>query len=132
MPWEILKQRADALTRQTCAVCLAARDPRTPWPAKALAVCVAAYAVSPVDLIPDFIPVLGYLDDLILIPAGVALVVRLIPKTVWDDSLAKASEPVINKRAGRIAGAAIVLLWLLAAAFVFRIIVGAMRRGAKP
>ena len=83
-----LKAKARSLKQETHAIYLAARDPRTPWYARALVWCVAAYAFSPIDLIPDFIPVLGYLDDLIIIPAGLALVVRLIP----PEALAQARE----------------------------------------
>jgi len=74
-----LKQWARALKRDVLALYLAARDPRVPWYAKALALVTAAYALSPIDLIPDFIPVLGYLDDLILLPGLIWLTVRLIP-----------------------------------------------------
>lgn len=73
------KQWARLLKRDAHALYLAARDPRVPWYAKAMAIAVARYALSPINLIPDFIPVLGYLDDLIIVPAGIALVVRLIP-----------------------------------------------------
>ena len=73
------KQWARTIKRDAHALYLAARDPRVPWYAKALAIAVAAYALSPIDLIPDFVPVLGYVDDLIIVPAGIALVIRLIP-----------------------------------------------------
>lgn len=79
---ESLKQRARELKREAHALYLAARHPQTPWYAKVLAAGIAAYALSPIDLIPDFVPILGYLDDLILIPAGIALAVRLIPESV--------------------------------------------------
>jgi uncharacterized membrane protein YkvA (DUF1232 family) len=87
---EKLKQRAKTLNRDTLAVWYASRDARTPWYARALAVLVAAYAFSPIDLIPDFIPVLGYLDDLILIPAGIALVIHWIPAGVMSEARIKA------------------------------------------
>ena len=74
-----VRRWARALVRDVHAVALAARDPRVPWYAKALALAVAAYALSPIDLIPDMIPVLGYLDDLLIVPLGLALVVRMIP-----------------------------------------------------
>ena len=77
---------------QVHALLLAYRDPRTPWYAKALAVLVAAYALSPIDLIPDFIPVLGQLDDLLLVPLGIALAVRLIPREVLADCRARARQ----------------------------------------
>src|SRR5207248_1616657 len=73
------RQRARALKQETLALCFALRDPRVPWYARLLAAGVVAYALSPIDLIPDFIPVLGYLDDLILVPVGIALVLKLIP-----------------------------------------------------
>jgi len=74
-----LKAWARSLKRDVVALWIAARDPRVPWYAKALAGAVAAYALSPIDLIPDFIPVVGYLDDLLIVPAGIWLAVRLIP-----------------------------------------------------
>jgi uncharacterized membrane protein YkvA (DUF1232 family) len=116
-----LKQRARALKRDTLAVWFAARDPRTPWYAKALAVLVAAYAFSPIDLIPDFIPVLGYLDDLILIPAGIALVVKLIPAEVMVDARVKASLQT-EKPVNWVIGALTLLVWGLAIFFVGRAI----------
>lgn len=100
--FEGLKSWARTLTRDVIALWLAARDPRTPWYAKAAAGAVAAYALSPIDLIPDFIPVLGYLDDLILVPLGIALAVRLIPPVLLDEFRAVAtlrSERPTSKRA---------------------------------
>ncbi len=87
---DTLKERTRLLKRDTLALWYASRDMRTPWYASLLAVVVAAYALSPIDLIPDFIPVLGYLDDLILIPAGIALTLRLIPLEVMADARARA------------------------------------------
>lgn len=86
-----LKDWARSLKREVHAIYLAARDPRTPWYAKALAICVAGYALSPIDLIPDFIPVLGYLDDVILVPLGILAVVKLIPPQVMAESRVAAS-----------------------------------------
>ncbi|RUU78974.1 DUF1232 domain-containing protein, partial [Mesorhizobium sp. M7A.F.Ca.CA.002.05.1.1] len=80
-----LNEWARTIKRDVHALYLAARDPRTPWYAKALAVCVASYALSPIDLIPDFIPVIGYLDDVILVPLGVLAVVRMIPPEVMAE-----------------------------------------------
>jgi uncharacterized membrane protein YkvA (DUF1232 family) len=85
-----LKSRARGLKRELVALALAYRDPRTPWYAKVVCVAVLAYALSPIDLIPDFIPVLGYLDDLILVPAGVLLAVKLMPPEVLAEARAKA------------------------------------------
>src|SRR3982074_897192 len=88
---ERTKQWARTLKRDVVAVWIAARDPRVPWYAKALALAVAAYALSPIDLIPDFIPVLGYLDDLIIVPLGIWLVIALIPEDVMREYRAMAS-----------------------------------------
>ena len=79
---EELKQRARYLKAETFALYLAARDPRTPWYAKLAVAGIVAYAFSPIDLIPDFVPVLGYLDDLVLIPAGIALAMKSVPDQV--------------------------------------------------
>src|ERR671933_1645183 len=89
-----LRRRARLLKRDTYALYLAARDPRTPWYAKVLAAVVVAYALSPLDLIPDFIPVLGYLDDLLIVPAGIALAVKLVPAPVMAECRAQAHEVV--------------------------------------
>jgi uncharacterized membrane protein YkvA (DUF1232 family) len=86
-----LKNRARALKRDVSAICIARRDPRVPWYAKALAIVVAAYALSPIDLIPDFIPVLGHLDDLIIVPLGIWLVIALIPADVMAECRALAT-----------------------------------------
>jgi uncharacterized membrane protein YkvA (DUF1232 family) len=83
-------RRALALRKNGRALYLAVRDPRVPWYAKATLAAVAAYAVSPVDLVPDFIPVLGQVDDMVLLPLGIALAIRLIPEDVWQDCLARA------------------------------------------
>ena len=96
------------------AVYFAARDPRTPWSVRLLAAAVAAYALSPIDLIPDFIPVLGYLDDLIIVPVGLILVVRLLPPHILESSRLKASEALERPRS-RSAAAVIVGIWLLCA-----------------
>src|ERR1043165_3053854 len=79
------RQWSRTIRRDAHALYLAARDPRVPWYAKALAIAVAAYALSPIDLIPDFVPVLGYLDDLVIVPAGIALVIRLIPAPIMAE-----------------------------------------------
>lgn len=109
-PW---KQWARLVRRDAHALCLAARDPRVPWHAKALAAAVAAYALSPIDLIPDFIPVLGYLDDLLLLPLGIAMVVRLIPPDVMAEHRAVAAAAA-DRPVSRTAAAAIVTAWLAA------------------
>lgn len=115
-----LKQRARNLKAETFALYLAARDPRTPWYAKLLVAGIVAYALSPIDLIPDFIPVFGYLDDIILIPAGIALAIRLIPQPVMADCRDRASNAMENgKPVSLLAGAVIILIWLaLTALFI--------------
>jgi uncharacterized membrane protein YkvA (DUF1232 family) len=112
--WRRLAQWARALKRDTHAVYLAAFDPRVPWYAKALALGVAAYALSPIDLIPDFIPVVGLVDDLIIVPLGIALVAKMIPDSVMAEhraAAARAARPV--SRAG---AAAVMAIWVVAAA----------------
>ena len=104
---------ARAIRRDAHALYLAARDPRTPWYAKALAVAIAAYALSPIDLIPDFIPVLGLIDDLLIVPAGIALVVRLIPPAIIAEHRATAAAAA-DRPVSCVAAAAIVALWLAA------------------
>ncbi len=112
-----LKQRARHLKAETFALYLAARDPRTPWYAKLLVAGIVAYAFSPIDLIPDFVPVLGYLDDLILIPIGIALAIKLVPHQVLAECRARAQETTQNgKPVSRVAGAVIVVIWLVLAA----------------
>ncbi|MEC5399836.1 YkvA family protein [Uliginosibacterium sp. H1] len=112
-----LRGQARTLKQHTLTVWFAARDPRTPWFVRLLALCVAAYALSPIDLVPDFIPVLGYLDDLILIPLGLALVIRLTPPAVLVDARQRAST-VAQRPVSRIAAACIVALWLLTLALL--------------
>jgi uncharacterized membrane protein YkvA (DUF1232 family) len=108
-----LKARARALKNEVFAVYLAARDPRTPWYAKALIFFIVAYTLSPIDLIPDFIPVLGYLDDLIITPGGLWLAVRMIPPEVLAEARAAASTHSVDRRAGRFGMLIILLLWLI-------------------
>jgi uncharacterized membrane protein YkvA (DUF1232 family) len=112
-----LKQWARSLKRDIVALWIAGRDPRVPWYAKAVAAAVAAYALSPIDLIPDFIPVLGYLDDLIIVPLGIMLALRLIPPALIAEFRAEAArrEALPTSRA---AAAGIVALWLAAAALL--------------
>ncbi|HOX48907.1 MAG TPA: YkvA family protein [Spirochaetales bacterium] len=109
---ERLKARAESLRRETYALYLAFREPGVPWYAKAFTALVVGYALSPVDLIPDFIPVLGYLDDLVLIPAGIALARKLIPAQVLADCRARAERELAGKKlTSRWAGAVIILVW---------------------
>jgi uncharacterized membrane protein YkvA (DUF1232 family) len=107
------KQWARAIKRDVIAIWLAAKDPRTPLTARILAACVAAYALSPVDLIPDFVPVLGYLDDLLIVPLGILAVVKLIPAPLMAEHRAAATL-IAAKPVSRIGLAVIIALWLLA------------------
>ncbi|TIS78832.1 MAG: DUF1232 domain-containing protein [Mesorhizobium sp.] len=111
------KNWARSIKRDVVALWLAARDPRTPWYAKATAACVAAYALSPIDLIPDFIPILGYLDDLLIVPLGILLAVQMVPPHLMSEfrATAKAREAQPVSRWGAVA---IIVLWLLAAASI--------------
>ena len=106
------KEWARSIKRDVIALWLAGKDSRTPWLAKALAIAVAAYALSPIDLIPDFIPILGYLDDLLIVPLGIVAVVALIPPLLMEEfrrnALAVAQRPVSHTAAAFIA-----TIWLL-------------------
>lgn len=113
------KQWARTIKRDVHAVWLAARDPRTPWFAKVLAVVVAAYAVSPIDLIPDFIPVLGYVDDIIIVPLGILLVVKLIPPEVMNEHRETADE-ASERPVSRIAAGVFIAIWIVFATFLAR------------
>src|SRR5215471_11941416 len=113
---ESLRRTARALKQDTLALYLAVRDPRTPWYAKAVAAAVVAYAFSPFDLIPDFIPVIGYLDDLIVVPLGITLALKLVPTQVIADCRARASAAA-GRPTSRLGAAFMVAVWLLAAAW---------------
>ena len=108
------KQNASELKIQIYALYLAYRNPGTPWYAKAFAALVVGYAFSPIDLIPDFVPVLGYLDDLILLPLGIKIALQLIPTDIMAESRIKASELSRTiKPVSYLAGAVIVLFWIV-------------------
>ena len=117
------RRRAKQLKTDVYALYLASKDPRTPWYAKILIACVVGYAFSPIDLIPDFIPVLGYMDDLILVPMGIALALKMIPPTVLADCRAKAQATMAQKKPRNwIAASVIVAIWLLLASLAFFLI----------
>ncbi len=107
---------ARLVKRDVIALWLAARDPRVPLAAKLVAGLVAAYALSPIDLIPDFIPVLGYLDDVVLVPLGILLAVRLIPVPVMEDLRQRASSR--QKPVSKWGMVAIIALWVVCGAFI--------------
>ncbi len=108
-----LQARARDLKAETYSLYLAARDPRTPWAARLIVLLTVAYAVSPIDLIPDFVPVLGYLDDLIIVPAGIALALRLIPPQVILDARTQARQQPPGSLNALGLGI-IVLIWIVA------------------
>jgi uncharacterized membrane protein YkvA (DUF1232 family) len=113
-----IKIWARALKRDAYAIYLAARNPNTPWYVKVLATVVAAYAFSPIDLIPDFIPVIGYLDDLILVPLGIWLVVWLIPEQAMAEYRAQAGEVMQQPHGGKVAAVVIIAIWMVGAALL--------------
>lgn len=106
------KHWARTIKRDMHALWLAARDPRTPWYAKLLALAVAAYALSPIDLIPDFIPLVGYLDDVVMVPLGVLLVVRLIPPQLMDEYRASAAAAA-SRPVSQVAAGVFVTIWIV-------------------
>ena len=111
---EKLKSRARALKNEAYAIYLAAKDPRTPWYAKALIYFVVAHTFSPIDLIPDFIPILGLLDDIIITPLGIALAIRLIPAGVLADARLTVATHGVESRVGYIGAGIIIIIWVLA------------------
>lgn len=112
--WKTLKAWAAKLRRDVLALYLAAKHPDVPWYAKWVAAGVAAYALSPIDLVPDFIPVLGYIDDMIIVPIGMTIAMQLIPNTIMQECRAKADTMTIPK--SLVGALVIVTLWL---AFAF-------------
>ena len=115
--WRWLKSRARTLKSDTFALYFVARDPRTPWYARAVAGAVVAYALSPFDLIPDFIPVIGYLDDLVVVPLGVGLALRLVPPEVMRDCRARA-EAAAARPISRVGAAFMIAMWLIVAGWL--------------
>lgn len=110
--WSRLRQKAKELKRETYVLYFAYKHPDIPWHAKLVAICVVAYAFSPIDLIPDFIPILGYLDDVILVPLGVALALRLIPAHVRSESRKQAEDLMRQgKPVNWFVGTFIIALW---------------------
>jgi uncharacterized membrane protein YkvA (DUF1232 family) len=114
MAWNSsLNAWAKTVTRDVVALSLAARDPRVPWYAKATALAVAAYAISPIDLIPDFVPVLGWLDELVVLPLGIILAVKLIPPEIMAEH--RAAALAIRARPTSFAAAVVIAAWIAAA-----------------
>ncbi len=116
---EKLRQRARELKREVFALFLASKHPRTPWYAKVLLIAIVAYAVSPIDLIPDFLPVIGLLDDVILLPLGIALALKMIPRAVIEECRARvATSELEGSRLGRFGAIAIGAIWVALLALV--------------
>jgi uncharacterized membrane protein YkvA (DUF1232 family) len=127
-----LKQKIGDLKVELLAVWFAYRDPRTPWYAKICAALVAGYAFSPIDLIPDFIPIIGYLDDAIIVPLGLIIAIKLIPKDVMADTRIKARdwlEQRKQKPTNKTMAVLIILLWILLFLVVIRYILKAFILG---
>ncbi len=122
------RERARRLKTEVTALSLAYRHPATPWYAKVFAGLVVAYAFSPIDLVPDFIPVLGYLDDLLLVPLGIVLALKMIPPEVMDACRKQAAD-LEAKPVNWYAAAAIVLLWLALAALCLKWLLGLFCQG---
>jgi len=126
--WQAWRIRVRQLKADTYALYLASRDPRVPWSARLLVLGVVGYAFSPIDLIPDFIPLLGYLDDLVLLPLGITLAIRMIPPPVWADCRARAAATMAEgKPTNWTAAVVIVGIWLLLAASSITLVCRALR-----
>ena len=119
---DALRQRARTIKRDTYALYLASRDPRTPWYVKLIAGLLVAYALSPIDLIPDFVPVLGYVDDLIIVPAGLLLIARLLPAEVLADARRQA-QTEMDRPSYRWAALTVIAIWLLIAVVIGYVVV---------
>jgi len=117
-----IKARADELKNEAVSVYLAARDPRTPWYAKTIVFLTIAYAFSPIDLIPDFIPILGYLDDLIIVPAGITLAIKLIPAEALEEARRTVATQGVGRSVGYVGAGTIVLAWIVLLMGLLRLI----------
>jgi uncharacterized membrane protein YkvA (DUF1232 family) len=125
------RERARQLQHEVYAIYLAYRNPRVPWYARAWAACVVAYAFSPIDLIPDFVPILGYVDDLLLIPLGIAVAIRMIPPAVLAECRGQAQAELSQaKPVNWVAAAVIVAIWFLLAAAGIALVARLVTAGA--
>jgi len=115
------KAKAVGLKNETYALYLASKDPRTPWYAKALAVLIIGYALSPVDFIPDFLPVIGYLDDLVIVPAGIALLIKMIPREIMEECRSKSRSQPLSGKKNWVAASIIFFIWMSVIFFLIRI-----------
>ncbi len=124
------KRRVKLLRAETFALYLAYKDPRVPWYSKAFAALVVGYAFSPIDLIPDFIPILGQLDDLILVPLGISIALKMIPDEVMNERRLEAQEALSEDRPTNLAAAIVIVgIWLLLVAIVLSVIVRLITAG---
>ena len=117
-----LKQKAKHLKRETTALYFAYRDPRTPWYARAFSALVVAYMLSPIDLIPDFIPILGYLDDLVLVPLGIRLALKMIPSEVMADARKSADDPIQNRAIELAITMLILCVWVVVSCVILSLV----------
>jgi uncharacterized membrane protein YkvA (DUF1232 family) len=123
MDFRSWRTKSKQLRSEVYALYLASKHPKTPWYAKAFAIFIIGYALSPIDLIPDFIPVVGYIDDLFLVPAGISLLIKMIPKEILEECREKArSQSIVKKRSNWVAAMIIVLIWLLVIYIILKIL----------
>lgn len=118
---EKAKKKAKEIKQNIFVLYLAYKDPRVPWYAKLFSILVVAYAFSPIDLIPDFIPIIGYLDDIIIVPLGIIIALKMIPKSIIEDCRVKAEElRKKEKPKNWFAGAVFIIIWILLAVWIGR------------
>jgi uncharacterized membrane protein YkvA (DUF1232 family) len=123
MDFRSWRTKSKQLRSEVYALYLASKHPKTPWYAKAFAIFIIGYALSPIDLIPDFIPVVGYIDDLFLVPAGISLLIKMIPKEILEECREKArSQSIVKKRSNWVAAMIIVLIWLSVIYIILKIL----------
>lgn len=116
------KERVRSLRTDTYVLYLSCRDPRVPWYARILIIVTISYALSPIDLIPDFIPIIGYLDDLIIVPAGIFLALKMVPGEVLAEKREKAGKELISLRTRWVAAVIIILIWTFMLLLLFRLV----------
>ena len=121
---ESFKQKAKELKKSIAALSIALHHKRTPWYAKVVLFLVVSYALSPIDLIPDFIPVLGLLDDLLLLPLGITLGIKLIPKDVWEECNRIAENQHIQGKKNWVIGGMIILIWVVLIIITVKVLYG--------
>jgi uncharacterized membrane protein YkvA (DUF1232 family) len=118
-----IKTKINEIKKNILVLSLAVRHPQMPWYAKLFTFLVISYALSPIDLIPDFIPILGYLDDVILIPIGVFLALKLIPEDVINECRANINEMSSSRKQGIYGAIAIILIWIIILYYIFSAVI---------